>query len=149
MAASLEKVSRGNKLILGNYAADHLMAHPDASAYYWILARVGARVPFAASAHTVLPPDEVKGWLNRLMAIPWHGEKGGPPLAISSLARLTGDRTRDIDEGLRRQVAERLSEEGCDRALIDPLFDVKEEEVERQEIIFGESLPAGLVVHVE
>jgi molecular chaperone DnaK (HSP70) len=149
MAASLEKVSRGNKLILGNYAADHLMAHPDAAAYYWILARVGARVPFAASAHTVLPPDEVKGWLNRLIAIPWHGEKGGAPLALSSLARLTGDRTRDIDEGLRRQVAERLSEEGCDRALIDPLFDVKEEEVERQEIIFGESLPAGLVVHVE
>jgi len=148
MAASLEKISKENKLLLGNYAINQLSAHPDASTFYWILARVGARVPFAASAHTVLPPGEVKEWVTRLTSLPWHGEKGSAPLALISLTRLTGDRTRDMDEELRRQVAERLSGERCAQCLIDPLFQVREEEAEQQEMIFGESLPAGLVVHV-
>jgi hypothetical protein len=148
MAASLEKVSRANRLMLGNYAMEHLQAHPDASAYYWLLTRIGARVPFAASAHTVLSPEEVKGWIGQLLSLPWHGEKGGGPLALSSMGRLTGDRARDIDGSLRQEIADRLTGEGCDNSLIEPLFEIKEEE-EHQEIIFGESLPAGLVLKMD
>ena len=84
----------------------------------------------------------------RELAIPLDaGDRAEEAQAIAELAKRSGDRVRDINEGLRRKVAALLQallpgEEG------DALSRAVQEVVPRKEreerFAFGDSLPAGL-----
>ena len=63
-----------------------------------------------------------------------------------SLARRTGDRERDIGDGLRQRVAERLRAAGDFPRALELVTEGGALDREEGSRIFGETLPAGLVL---
>jgi molecular chaperone DnaK (HSP70) len=107
------------------------------------LARVGARVPVYASLHHVVPPKIVETWLDHLLREKWE-ELRTAPLAAVQMARITGDRARDIRDDLRETLCRRLERLSTPEEVFRPLRElVVVEERERVER-FGEELPVGL-----
>ncbi|MDQ7821851.1 MAG: Hsp70 family protein [Candidatus Eremiobacteraeota bacterium] len=143
-ASCIEKISGHGRSMLGDYVQAHLKSHPEAADWYWMIARIGSRIPFASGADKVLAPETVSPWVETLVSLPWQGSQGA--FALSRIARLTGDRARDIDEPLRMAAVKRLRASGCDEELIAPLLEVVEDRTADQSMVFGESLPPGLTV---
>ena len=72
------------------------------------IGRLGARVPIYASAHYVIAPHEVEGWLEQLMRERWEELPNAAKVAVN-MTRMTGDRVRDVSENVRKEVMERLA----------------------------------------
>jgi hypothetical protein len=144
-AASLEAVERARKVAFGQALVDRVQRAPTV-ADLWALGRLGARVPFHGPANQAASRKAVEGWIRRLLKSEWKLPEATAQ-ALALLARRTGDRERDIDEGLRGEIAERLAEAGPAFARARTLV-LEGGELEREEEsqTFGESLPAGLVL---
>jgi hypothetical protein len=65
------------------------------------------------------------------------------------LARCTGDRSRDLDEDLRRKVAERLVSLPSGERWAKQVLEVVPLETKEQAQILDESLPVGLQIRNE
>ena len=67
----------------------------------------GARVPLYGSSHKVVDVEVAEAWLSLLLELDLK-RIDGAQFAAAQLARLTGDRTRDIDPALRARTAQAL-----------------------------------------
>jgi hypothetical protein len=67
--------------------------------------------------------------------------------ALVQMARLTGDRKRDLDGKVRRAIIEWLSSNSAPESQIKPLETVVSLSDQEDTTIFGESLPPGLMLH--
>jgi molecular chaperone DnaK (HSP70) len=109
----------------------------------WALARVGARQPFHGSAHEVVDSGTVAGWLDVLLALDWKKIEPAA-FAATHLARMTGDRSRDIADELRATVLARLKAIGAPplwQAMVSEVTQLDEANTKR---MLGEALPPGL-----
>jgi len=141
LVASLERIDTVAKIHIGEKALHRLEQRP-ANLEFWMLARLGARMPFAASPHHCVPPDVAEGWLNNLLQVPWKDVRAAG-LAICQVGRLTGDRSRDVSEDARERAALRLEAEGM-ASLARPLREIVELQADEQAAMVGESIPIGL-----
>jgi uncharacterized protein DUF3731 len=64
--------------------------------------------------------------------------------ALAQLARVSGDRVRDLDEPLRARVLERLTALGADETILRPVREYHELEAGQQGQALGDALPVGL-----
>ena len=146
-AASLEALDRARKVPFGEELVERIAKSPSI-ADLWALGRLGARVPFHGPVNQVIPRRTVEGWVRRLLAGEWK-LPAATAQALAHLARRTGDRERDLDQGLRDEVAARIGAAGADpilaraRELVVAGGELREDEVSET---FGESLPEGLVL---
>lgn len=127
-------------------AASRQRARPDAardSLTLWALGRIGVRQPFYGSPHDVAPADAVAGWVTRLLALDWKRVEPAAFAAVS-LARVTGDRTRDLPLALREQVMARLAASHAPPAWIAMVREKVELDEATERRVLGESLPPGL-----
>jgi hypothetical protein len=110
---------------------------------WWAVGRIGARRPFYGSAHSVVPPEIASAWLDAILALDW---KKVDPAAFAAvqIARMTGDRSRDLPEDVRRTVVRRLEAANAPRAWITMVNESVELDNADEGRVFGESLPAGL-----
>ena len=89
-------------------------------------------------------PAEVAGrWLEALLALNWKKVEPAA-FAATQVARLTGDRSRDLPADTRGIVLARLRAAGVLASWIDQVTHVAELDRADQGRAFGESLPAGL-----
>jgi uncharacterized protein DUF3731 len=110
---------------------------------WWAVGRIGARRPFYGSAHSVVPPDIAARWLSTIVALDW--KKVDPaPFAAVQIARMTGDRSRDLPEDVRHTVVRKLEAANAPRAWITMVSETVELDDADEGRVFGESLPAGL-----
>ncbi|MBX3187172.1 MAG: hsp70 family protein [Labilithrix sp.] len=140
--AALERVPVARRTKLGEWIVEKTWAARDPR-LWGALGRVGARVPVYASLHHVVAPKHAEEWLRHLLRQKWESVATAPHAAVQ-LARVTGDRARDLPEPLRLEVAKRLTAVGAKDAWIravKELVDVGEEE---RVAILGEGLPIGL-----
>lgn len=152
-AASLEALDRARKVDYGQELVERAERGATA-ADLWALGRIGARVPFHGPANQVVNRRAVEGWIRRLLAGEWKLPEA-TAVTLAHLARRTGDRERDIDEGLRTEIAERIARAGAGaNAKSAHVFErsrvlvLEGGALEREEAseAFGEALPAGLVL---
>ena len=118
---------------------------PDAAQarFLWGLSRVGARQSFYGSAHDVVATETVEQWLSFIMTLDWKKvEPAG--FAAGHLARMTGDRSRDINPELRAEILRRLSGVGAPANWIAMVREVVQLDQAEEKRMFGESLPPGL-----
>ena len=109
----------------------------------WALARVGARQPFHGSAHHVVDSATVAEWLQVLLALDWKKTEPAA-FAATHLARMTGDRSRDIADELRATILARLKAVGAPplwHAMVSEVTQLDEAATKR---MLGEALPPGL-----
>lgn len=143
--ASLERIPVAHKLKLG----DELMRRMDTrkgredAVHLWALGRIGARMPFYGPHNTVVPASKAASWLEALLAWDWpEPDKVG--FSLAQLARRTGDRARDLDDGLRARVAAAVRAlPGGERAalLVEQVVAL---EAREERVALGDTLPAGL-----
>lgn len=154
VGASLERIPSAYKAEIGDWLIQQIMAMPagariDARAaarygrYLWALGRVGARQSFHGAAHEVAPAASAESWLNELFRLDWKKiEPAG--FAAAHIARMTGDRSRDIGQPVRDEVLRRLSSSGAPGSWSAMVREVVELDQAVETRMLGDALPPGL-----
>ncbi len=141
--ASLEQVPVARKIALADALLARLARAPGNRQDWWAIGRIGARLPFYGSAHEVVPPEVAARWLDAILALDW--KKLEPAMfAAAQIARMTGDRTRDLPDDLRDTVLQRLAAAHASPAWIAMVREVVTLDSADSGRVFGEALPAGL-----
>jgi hypothetical protein len=139
----LERVPVGKRVALGNSLLERTWSEQEPRLWDAI-GRLGSRVPAYASAHYVIEPEQVRPWLEQLLREKWEAIPTAPKAAVR-MARMTGDRARDISEAMRREVVARLRTHGCGQESIRVVTEWVEVAANEAAEQFGEELPVGLV----
>jgi hypothetical protein len=111
---------------------------------------MGARELLYGSVDRVIPAKEAAAWIETLLSINWRDPR---PLgaAIAQLARKTGDRARDLGHAHLERVLTWMTQDPHREELMTPhipyLKGVVPMAKQEESNIFGESLPAGIVLH--
>ncbi|MBZ4416739.1 Hsp70 family protein [Myxococcus sp. RHSTA-1-4] len=143
-AASLEHLSPGDKSEVGRWVAARLKAEAKSGGpWAWALGRLGARVPLYGSSHKVVDVETAEAWLTLLLELDLK-KIDGAPFAAAQLARLTGDRTRDIDPELRERTARALIAAKASDTWVRMVREVVALEAADEARALGDTLPAGL-----
>jgi DNA-K related protein len=155
LGASLERIPSAYKAEIGNWMMEQIAAIPSSGAkldaktaatytrYLWALGRVGARQSFHGSAHEVAPVEAAEEWLGSLLKLDWKKvEPAG--FAATHIARMTGDRSRDVSEPVRGEVLRRLASIGAPPAWSAMVREVVELDQASETRMLGEALPPGL-----
>jgi len=140
LAAALEQLDPVEKIILGDWIAPRV-ATP--GPWAWALGRVGTRVPLYGSTHKAVDPHKASEWLNLLLDAQQRNVEGAL-FAIVQIARLSGDRLRDLDDELRMRALDALRTSGSPDSWQRLLLEVVAMETADQARAFGDTLPAGL-----
>lgn len=143
LAAVLERLPVAKKIQLGEWLLARLQKSSEPDQTWWAVGRIGARVPFHGSSHNVIPADIVDTWLSRMLTEDW---KKSPHVGFAAMliGRMSGDRSRDIDDGMRRRLIEKLKMSKAPATWVVLLEQVKELDEKEEKQIFGEALPPGL-----
>ena len=148
LVAALERVPHGFRAEVGDWLVDRLgKIDPDKGIEkpgdWWVVGRLGARVSLYGQAQNVVPPEIAQGWLDALLALDWRRVEQAAFAAVQ-IARLSGDRVRDLAPGYRERVLQRLAELKAPVAWSRMLTEVVELEAAEQRLSYGEALPPGL-----
>jgi molecular chaperone DnaK (HSP70) len=155
IGASLERIPSAYKAEIGDWMLQQILDIPKRPAreaskatgtytrYLWALGRVGARQPFHGSAHEVASAATVEQWLTALLQLDWRKiEPAG--FAAAHIARMTGDRSRDINEKLRAEIAARLIAAGSPPTWVEMVKEVTQLDQASEQRMLGDALPPGL-----
>ncbi|MGZ5075856.1 MAG: Hsp70 family protein [Methylobacter sp.] len=143
LAGVLERLPVAKKIQLGEWLLKRLEKAGEPSQTWWAVGRIGARMPFHGSSHNVIPADTVGLWLQQMLAIDWKKiPQAG--FAATLIARMSGDRARDLDDAMRLQVVEKLKLSKAPTSWIEMVEQFKELDEKEEKQIFGEALPPGL-----
>ncbi|HUS32834.1 MAG TPA: Hsp70 family protein [Kofleriaceae bacterium] len=155
--ASMERLPIQHKVKLGDELVQRMATRKgrEETVHLWALSRIGARVPLYGPLNAVVPPNKVKEWLAPLMQGEWPDKADDPngvsPVAfpLAQLGRRTGDRTRDLDDATRAQLASFLRNlRGGDRAVV-LVEQVVALEAREERVALGDTLPAGLKLVID
>jgi hypothetical protein len=144
-AASLERLEPAQKTILGNWIVARLKSPGQSGSgpWAWALGRAGARAPLFGSGHQTVPAELAGEWLTLLLEKDL-GAVDGAAFAAVQLARLTGDRTRDIDDTLRARTVDELRRMEAPERWLQLVTEVVALEAEDEARVLGDTLPLGL-----
>jgi hypothetical protein len=140
--ASMERIPGKQKGELGDVLLGQIEKKKIGEQSLWALGRLGARVPLYGPVEGVVPRGRAEKWLERVMALEWKGD--AQALAAAEIARASGDRARDLDEVLRRRLAERLRSAPDGERLARLVLEPTAREAREERLAFGDSLPSGL-----
>lgn len=140
LAASLERISAADKVEVGRWVMHRLQGTRQS---WWPLGRLGARQPFAGSAHDVVPVEVASAWLEHLFGLDWK-KTDGAAFAAAQIARRTGDRGRDLPDELCEQVAQRLEAMNAPEGWVRMVREQVDLSAADEMRVFGDTLPAGL-----
>jgi molecular chaperone DnaK (HSP70) len=143
LSATLERLPVDKKIQLGEWLLKRLEKSSEPTQTWWAVGRIGARVPFHASSHNVVSAEVVSEWLTVALAEDW---KKSPHIGFAAtlMARMSGDRARDIDDVLRVQISEKLKLSKAPVSWLEMVEQVKELDEKEEKQLFGEALPPGL-----
>lgn len=143
LAAVLERLPVAKKTQLGEWLLNRLQKAAEPSQTWWAVGRIGARSPFHGSSHNVIPPETACLWLEHILPVDWK-KTPQAGFAATLIARMSGDRARDIDDNMRRQTIDKLRLSKAPAAWTDLVEHYKELDENEEKQIFGEALPPGL-----
>ncbi len=143
LAASLERVPVMHRIEVGKWLLERLQRPAEKAHTWWALGRVGARESLYGSAHNVVPADIAAQWLDVVLGLDWKAVEPAA-FAAAQIARMTGDRSRDLPLDLRTGVARRLEAIKAPQTWITMVREAAQLDESDQRRSFGESLPPGL-----
>lgn len=140
LAVSLERVDPEEKALLGEVLMESFTGSAED---FFLLARLAAREPLGGALNQVLDPELVAGWVEKMLGYQWSaGQLAG--LALAKIARVTGDRRRDLPGEQIEQLAQRFKKEMFDQRITAILKGQEEEKADDQAALLGDALPVGL-----
>jgi molecular chaperone DnaK (HSP70) len=142
LAGALEHLDPAEKIILGDWIASRVC---NPGPWTWALGRLGARAPLYGSIHRAVDAGKASDWLELLLDADSRNIDGAL-FAVVQIARLTGDRSRDLDDTLRARALDALRKSHAPDSWQRLLMEVVTMETADQARAFGDTLPAGLAV---
>jgi molecular chaperone DnaK (HSP70) len=143
--AAMEAVPWQYRQEMGQWMLQRLKRPDESVQTWWAVGRLAARQPLAANAHLVMPPEAAQEFLDAALAQDWRRNETAMFAAVQ-MARMTGDRARDLADGARAQVLEKMQAAGAPQRWIAMVEQVVQMEAEDQKRSLGDSLPPGLVL---
>ncbi|MBF0469586.1 MAG: molecular chaperone DnaK, partial [Desulfamplus sp.] len=143
--ANMERLLVKDKISLARRLIGSIKPGKTPSQLFWALSRFGARELLYGSVDRVVPAKEVGAWIKKLSKINWAPTDQVAP-AVAQIMRKTGDRTRDISDDLIDTALLWLKQMDADEAYLAMLRKVVPIESSEESMIYGESLPYGLVL---
>jgi len=143
LAAVLERLPVDKKIQLGDWFLKRLQKACEPTQTWWAVGRIGARMPFHGSSHNVIPADIVCNWLTQILSEDWK-KTPHAGFAATLIARMSGDRARDIDDAVRLEIIAKLKLSKAPSSWIEMVEQIKELDEKEEKQIFGEALPPGL-----
>jgi hypothetical protein len=144
LVASLEHLLGGTRALLGNELVTKIKKEPENAIWLWSLGRLGARIPLYGPLHSVVAPEIAGEWLKALLNLSTLTAVTGSTILL--IARRTNDRSRDIDDAIRKQAISPLTALGITEESIQLLSKYVPPEPADAVRSFGEALPPGLQV---
>ena len=145
LVAALEHLPVDIKLELTKQLLKRLEKPAETVSSWWAVGRIASRVPFYASVHNVIAKEEVQKWLPQLLTLDWK-KNSQIAFAVVLIARMSGDRSRDIDADWRQKIVAKLIAAKAPTSWLEMVETVKELNEDETKKIFGEGLPAGLTL---
>ena len=134
-ASSLELLPAQTRTQLGDALVEKVKKADMVETALWCLSRIGARKLFYGPINQVLPPATATRWIEAISKTPHSAD------AVLSMARVTGDGTRDLAPAALDTVR---------RAFPDLDLEADDSsDLRHMAKMFGEELPAGLVLAAE
>ncbi|MCP4578489.1 MAG: hsp70 family protein [Deltaproteobacteria bacterium] len=146
--ANLERLSIEDKAARGKQLIKNLHPKKSRPQHWWALSRIGAREPLYGPIDRVLSPGLVTAWIKTILFQNWKNPKP-VGMALSQIARLTGDRKRDLDPEVIKDIIDWLSPHEWADSHIHVLKEVVPLAHREETQMFGESLPSGIHLRVE
>ncbi len=158
LVAALERVPHGYRAEVGHWLVERLRKSTgradligakeagqgiEKAGDWWVVGRLGARVSLYGQAQNVVPPEVAQEWLDALLALDWRRVEQAAFAAVQ-IARLSGDRVRDLAPEYRERVLQRLAELKAPEIWSRMLRERVELEAAEQRLSYGEALPPGL-----
>jgi molecular chaperone DnaK (HSP70) len=148
VVASCERLLPDAKAELGEELSRVIEKGKASEQEVWAFSRIGARALIHGPANCVVRREVAERWIEQLLRSEWQSpERLG--FAAVQLARCTGDRSRDLEEGLRRRVAQKLSTLPSGERWAKQVLEVVTLETKEQAQILDESLPVGLRIRTD
>ncbi len=148
LAGSLERVAQETKEELVDRNMQFILEKrmPPADPI-WAIGRLLSRVPLYAGPDAVLPPAAVERAFGQLKDLDWTaGSLSGLNEAFARAGRIVGVRENDIPETLREAILGKMANSGAAETQLRVVREYVPVEHTDQANLFGESLPAGLVL---
>ncbi|MBV9758964.1 MAG: Hsp70 family protein [Acidobacteriaceae bacterium] len=141
-AASLELLPQQTKAQLGDTLLDIVKRGEMLDAALWCLSRLGARKLFSGPVNLVVSPSVAARWADSLLRL-----QHTPALleAVVQIAQITGDSARDLPPATLESIR-RASETSPRAADLLRRLSGEADDFVSSSRIFGEELPAGLVL---
>lgn len=147
LVATLERLPAARKVEVGEWLLERLQNVAESPQTWWAVGRIGARVPFYGSVHNVVPVEIVTDWLQLAIQLDWKKNQTAA-FAATMLARMSGDRERDIQPQLREQIVQYLQAARSPASWVTLVQHATELQEADERSMYGESLPPGLrLVH--
>ncbi|MBS0390410.1 MAG: hsp70 family protein [Proteobacteria bacterium] len=143
--AAMEAVPWQYRQEMGQWMLARLKRPDEPPQTWWAIGRLAARQPLAANAHLVMPPEAAQEFLDALLAQDWRRNEHALFAAVQ-IARMTGDRARDLPDAMRAGVLEKMRAAHAPARWIAMLEQVAQMDAEDQRRSLGDSLPPGLVL---
>ncbi len=145
--ANLERISEEDKVARGKQLLKGLSPRKVRPQHWWALSRIGAREPLYGPIDRVISPDVVAVWTQTILSENWKDPRP-VGMALSQMARLTGDRKRDASPAVIKEIIDWLLPHEWATPYIHVLEEVVPVASQEESRIFGESLPSGILLRV-
>ena len=146
--ANLERLSQDDKAARGKQLLKTLHPKKSRPQHWWSLSRIGAREPLYGPIDRVLSPGLVTSWIKTILSREWNNPRP-VAMALAQMARLTGDRKRDLDAEIIQEIIHWLTPHDWGAPHIRVLREVVPVARQDETQMFGESLPSGIHLRVE
>ncbi|MBC2713314.1 MAG: hsp70 family protein [Desulfosarcina sp.] len=143
--ANMEHLNVKDKITLGRQLISQFKAKKPQPQLLWALSRIGARDLLYGSIDRVPPPAEVAGWVETILSLTWKNPKPVVEM-LSQLCRRTGDPLRDIAPETCGKAAQWIAAAGDFSEQMTRITRQSPRQQKEQNAIFGEALPAGLIL---
>jgi hypothetical protein len=150
-AANLENLLPKDKIKCARKLISEIQPKTCRPQHFWALSRLGARELLYGSVDRVVPPGQAVDWIETLLAGPWPDPKP-VGIALAQMARRTGDRARDLEPSAIDKIVAWMTADAATEEIFAPHLKYLQQVVplarQEESAIFGEALPAGLVLHI-
>ena len=143
--AATEAVPWQYRQEMGQWMLQRLQREGESVQTWWAIGRLAARQPLAANAHLVMPPSAAQEFLDATLQQDWRKNETAMFAAVQ-IARMTGDRARDLPDSVRTQVLDKMRAASAPARWIELVEQVVQMAAEDQQRSLGDSLPPGLVL---
>ena len=143
--AAVEAVPWQYRQEMGQWMLQRLAQPGESVQTWWAIGRLCTRVPLAANAHQTMPPEAVAEFLGATLAQDWR-KNDTAMFAAVQMARMTGDRARDLPGDARAQVLDKLRAAHAPARWVAMVEQVQQMDAQDAKRSLGDSLPPGLVL---